>query len=194
MTKIEVKDREVPFRNNNKFILIGQSAAGKDWAVKKLQEEYGYPKLVSHTTRPPRPHEKNGYDYFFVENFDPEVDRWVEYRQYETVENGKPSTWYYWLVPEQVSQPNYIGILDYEGALQLIDWSYLNLGDRPTLVYVWASPQTLRQRASKRPGYEEAEFNRRLETDLAWEEDAMEIADIIIYNDKEENYETSTND
>lgn len=53
--KIELNKRNVPFRNEKQYIFIGQSAAGKDWMAQKLMEDWRYPKLISHTTRPPRP-------------------------------------------------------------------------------------------------------------------------------------------
>lgn len=185
---IHIKDRTAPYRNMNQFIFIGQSGAGKDWCLNKVREELGHPKLVSHTTRPPRPQEVDGVDYHFAATFDPEVDEWVEYREYKTIEDGEETTWFYWLAPSELKEKErYVGILDFEGSKQLTEWSYENLGRRPTLVYVWASPQTLRHRAEARDGFEEEEFNRRLAADLEWEESAMRVADIIIYNDTEEN-------
>lgn len=183
MTFIEEKPTRNPFRNEEQFIFIGQSGAGKDYILRRISDVLKYPKIVSHTTRPPRPHEVAGVDYHFAASFNPEVDPYVEYRQYETVENGQPTTWYYWLTPDELQKSNYLGILDYEGAKQLQSWSYEYLGFRPTFVYVWASNATLEERASQRPGYEEAEFKRRLAADLKWQGQAMRFSDIIIYND-----------
>lgn len=184
--RMEVKKIDTPFRNDNQVILIGQSAAGKDYVSGIMREASGFPKLVSHTTRPSRPGEKDGTDYYFKETFDPLVDEWVEYRKYETVQDGEEAVWYYWLDPTEARKEEYVGILDYEGARELRQWAYQEIGLRPTFVYVWASPQTLEKRASQREGFEEAEFKRRLETDLSWEKDAMKLADIIVYNDEEE--------
>ena len=83
---IHIKDRTAPFRNMNQYIFIGQSGAGKDWCLDKVHKELGYPKLVSHTTRPPRPQEVDGVDYHFAAAFDPEKDDWVEYREYKTID------------------------------------------------------------------------------------------------------------
>jgi len=51
-----------------KFIisLVGFSGTGKSLAAKILEEEFGIPKVVSCTTRKPRPGEKHGVDYYFV--------------------------------------------------------------------------------------------------------------------------------
>lgn len=187
--KIHIKPFRAPYRSESQWILIGQSAAGKDYILRKLCEEFGYPKLVSHTTRPPRPHEVDGVDYFFASHFDPETTPHVEYRRYETVENGEPAVWYYWLSPQQAQQNSYVGILDFEGSVQLRDWSYEYLGKRPIFVYVWASEDTLRRRAMKRPGFEELEFERRMQVDLGWEQDAINFVDVVFDNDEEENHE-----
>jgi len=50
------------------IILVGESASGKSTAEKILHNEYGYKKIISYTTRSPREGEKNGVDYFFVDD------------------------------------------------------------------------------------------------------------------------------
>lgn len=193
-TNLYIREGVFPFRDDRRFILVGQSAAGKDWVLGRLMEEYGYGKLVSCTTRPRRPHEVEGVDYYFKEKPPTMATPHAAHRTYTTVENGEEATWHYWLTPEEVARDTYIGILDYEGAKELIEWSYEFVGKRPTIVYVWASAETLRRRAEGRPGYEKEEFDRRLEIDLAWEEEAIRMADIVINNDKENKDETEINE
>lgn len=48
-----------------RIILAGPGASGKDFMRKRL-EERGMTYAVSYTTRPPRPGEKDGKDYFFL--------------------------------------------------------------------------------------------------------------------------------
>ena len=48
------------------FILSSPSGAGKTTLVKKIIKNKNYSVSISHTTRPPRPKEKNGKDYFFT--------------------------------------------------------------------------------------------------------------------------------
>jgi guanylate kinase len=51
------------------FVLSGPSGVGKSTLIKGIRQRVkniGY--SVSHTTRMPRPNEKNGADYFFVDN------------------------------------------------------------------------------------------------------------------------------
>lgn len=53
------------------IVLVGESASGKSSIEKYLVDNYGYEKIVSYTTRPPRKGEFDGIDYRFIneENF-----------------------------------------------------------------------------------------------------------------------------
>lgn len=53
-------------------IIIGRSGSGKTSVVNELVKNYGYNQLITDTTRPKRPEEKNGIDYNFKtqEEFD----------------------------------------------------------------------------------------------------------------------------
>lgn len=48
------------------IVLVGESASGKSSIEKNLVENYGYNKVISYTTRPPREGEVDGVDYHFV--------------------------------------------------------------------------------------------------------------------------------
>ena len=48
------------------IVLVGESASGKSSIEKYLVDNYGYSKVISYTTRNPRPNEVNGVDYHFV--------------------------------------------------------------------------------------------------------------------------------
>ena len=48
------------------IVLVGESASGKSSIEKYLVDNYGYNKIVSYTTRPPRKGEINGVDYHFI--------------------------------------------------------------------------------------------------------------------------------
>ena len=48
------------------FILSSPSGAGKTTLVKKIISNKNFLVSISHTTRSPRPNEKNGKDYFFT--------------------------------------------------------------------------------------------------------------------------------
>ena len=48
------------------FILSSPSGAGKTTLVKKNFKKQKFSVSISHTTRTPRPNEKDGKDYFFT--------------------------------------------------------------------------------------------------------------------------------
>lgn len=49
------------------LLLLGKTASGKD-TIRKVLLNRGMKPLISYTTRPPRDDEKNGVDYFFVDD------------------------------------------------------------------------------------------------------------------------------
>ena len=48
------------------FIISSPSGAGKTTLVKKISKNKNFFVSISHTTRLPRPNEKNGKDYYFI--------------------------------------------------------------------------------------------------------------------------------
>ena len=54
------------FKKGGLFILSSPSGAGKTTLVKKISKNKSYSVSISHTTRLPRPNEKNGKDYYFI--------------------------------------------------------------------------------------------------------------------------------
>ena len=54
------------FKKGGMFILSSPSGAGKTTLVKKISRNKNFSVSISHTTRPPRPNEKHGKDYYFV--------------------------------------------------------------------------------------------------------------------------------
>lgn len=51
---------------NTLITLTGPSGTGKSTLEKKLIEQHGFAKIISVTTRPPRPGEVDGVDYHFI--------------------------------------------------------------------------------------------------------------------------------
>ena len=54
------------FKKGGMFVLSSPSGAGKTTLVKKIISNKNFLVSISHTTRSPRPNEKNGKDYFFT--------------------------------------------------------------------------------------------------------------------------------
>ena len=81
------------------FVITAPSSAGKDSIVNKLKHKYHVP--TSFTTRPKRDYEVDGKDYHFITKEDflgMEINNEIlEYREYHTLLNGEPDTWYYGL-------------------------------------------------------------------------------------------------
>lgn len=50
------------------IVLCGESASGKSSIEKNLVDKFGFKKIVSYTTRPPRNGEVDGVDYHFTSN------------------------------------------------------------------------------------------------------------------------------
>ena len=54
------------FKRGGMFIISSPSGAGKTTLVKKISKNKNFFVSISHTTRSPRPNEKNGKDYYFI--------------------------------------------------------------------------------------------------------------------------------
>jgi guanylate kinase len=73
-------------RRGRLVIISGPSGSGKTSICRELEKDRRVKKSISVTTRPPRPQEKEGKDYFFVseEEFKKRIERgeFVEYARY----------------------------------------------------------------------------------------------------------------
>ena len=100
----------------NIFYIFGKSCSGKDTIKNEILKnedfckEYHIKDLVYYTTRPKRPGEENGKDYYFVdEEFYQSIDKskLFDDRAYET-EKG---TWRYFIFTDELDDfTNYVGI------------------------------------------------------------------------------------
>jgi guanylate kinase len=139
-----------------RVILVGKSAAGKDYARKICQQWLGLTYQVSYTTRPPRDEEQNGLDYFFVTETEfkdmIKQDLWFEY----VVFNG----WYYGTTCDQFDTPNSVFIMTPAGL------SHLSEHDRAeSLVLYFDIPLEYRQNRMYERGGNADSVERRLEAD-----------------------------
>ena len=147
------------------IILMGMSAVGKD-AIQRKLEESSLKRIVSTTTRPMRKGEKNGVDYYFVDDDTftaMQTDgKFVESRTYKTFQNGKPAVWRYAAPAVDCNERNWVIILDKNGADEYI----AHYGKEKCLtVLVKASDQIRKERAMKRGSFDLQEWNRRLVDD-----------------------------
>ena len=93
-----------------------------------------------------------------------EENAFIEYRKYNTLVNGEKDTWYYGIRKNNKynDNTNYIVVLDFEGARSFIN----HYGaDNCKLCYIYCDDEKRKQRAMKRPNFDETEWNRRSEDD-----------------------------
>ena len=102
------------------YILSSPSGAGKTTLVKKISKNRDFLVSVSHTTREPRPNEKNGKDYFFTsKNYFRKLIKKGEFLEYAKVFNN-----YYGssknLVTKKLKQgKNIVFDIDWQGTRQI---------------------------------------------------------------------------
>jgi len=101
-------------------IYFGKSASGKDYLTKQDVAK-GWRNFVTCTTRPPRPGEVDGVDYWFLSEKEflkrVETGDIFEYRKHSTTEGE----WFYGSCSQKVSQADYVGVLDINGVLAAIE-------------------------------------------------------------------------
>ena len=102
------------------YILSSPSGAGKTTLVKKIAKNNSFLVSISHTTRLPRPNEKNGKDYYFVSknNFKKLI------KKKEFLEHAKVFDNYYGsskkLVTEKLKEgKNIVFDIDWQGTRQI---------------------------------------------------------------------------
>ncbi len=108
------------FKKGGMFILSSPSGAGKTTLVKKISKNKNFLVSISHTTRLPRPNEKNGKDYYFISknNFKKLI------KKQEFLEHAKVFDNYYGssknLVIEKLKKgKNIIFDIDWQGTRQI---------------------------------------------------------------------------
>ncbi|MEJ2672254.1 MAG: guanylate kinase [Deltaproteobacteria bacterium] len=162
------------------FVITAPSGTGKTTLLKALMA--GDPRLrfsISYTTRPPRPGEIDGQDYFFVS---PEEFRrlqeagalveWVEQFGYEYGTSRK------WIFEEVESGADLVFDLDSRGAAAL-------KADFPQATLVFILPPSLTElerRLTERGNLSPDELNRRLANGRA-ELQEVERYDYLVIND-----------
>ena len=172
------------------LILLSPSSCGKDYILNKLVSDYNFKPLISHTSRPMRPKEKNGQDYYFVSDaqFKQMIDNdlFIEYRTYNTLVGNIPSTWYYGLDKQTIDEldiyKNYVTIFDVQGAKEFIEY----YGRDNCFVCMLKCDDKIREeRAKLRGGFSQEEWLRRLADDLTVfsDENTKGLIDHYITND-----------
>lgn len=118
------------------IVFAGEAASGKDYILNQCLEEFGWRKVISHTTRPIRDGEIDGRDYHFIsdtEFFKYEENRaLIETTSYKTTD----TVWHYGFHKDSIKGDGIkCMIMNPHGIKQLIDNGY---GDRMIIVRVRA--------------------------------------------------------
>lgn len=151
-------------KENKIYVLVGKSASGKDTIYRAVQEELKLIPIVSTTTRPMRPHEEEGREYFFISKEDFKErelqGEFIETRVYHTFQNGQQADWYYGISKDAIDleKGNHIVIVDLNGLRELRK-AFKN---SVVAIYIDVDDAERERRAIERGGFEKAEWRRRL--------------------------------
>ena len=111
------------------YLIVGPTCTGKDKIANYIVENFeGIKTITSTTSRPIRPKEKDGQEYYFITSDEFKKilaeDGFVEYRVYHTTVKGVPDTWYYGIEKSKVSDEdtNYVVVIDYKGAMEFAEY------------------------------------------------------------------------
>ena len=151
------------------IVITGKSSSGKNTVMDELVENYGLVNLVSHTTRPPRPNESNGYDYYFINKEDfinmNNKDLFIETREYKVNTEIGNDIWYYGLSKSELDITtilNKIVIVDMKGFHELAEY----IGrDNCFMLYLYCDDNIRKDRMISRGGMSPEEIDRRFKAD-----------------------------
>ena len=159
--------------------ICGKACSGKDYLLNEFVE-LGFKKIVSNTSRPPRPGEIDGVAYNFktAEDYFAVKDDCFHPREYH-VANGE--TWYYWFTNEEIDNAInddklHVNIADAECAIELRDKG-------AELLYIQTSTkERLRRYLKREEKSENPDYKEIIRRVLADEEDFDEAGLFDVYN------------
>ena len=160
--------------------VTGASASGKTTIVNRLIESNEKPKLnvlVSHTTRPMRPGEVNGVDYFFVSK--------DEFDKVDFVEKAEYAKEWYGTSRDEVTRKNalpgaVITVVDANGQRALKDI----YGSDVVSIFVRVNEDTLERRLRERDGHVRAAWRIMNMTRTKDHIPVIKDYDVIVDNDE----------
>lgn len=160
------------------IVLMGKTASGKDSVCREL-ERRGISRIITYTTRPIRPGEKDGVSYHFIseDEFMEKIDQgfFAEYKEYRVADG---SSWYYGSAANDYDTDDLktiiltpAGYRDMKNILQ----------GRSCTIYLYSNRSTIRKHLIER-GDNKFEADRRLEQDNMDFRGLEEEVDRIVYN------------
>lgn len=182
---------------NKIIVLIGATASGKDTILNQVIKFENVRPAISVTTRPLRENEKDGREYYFINNNEFDImknnNEFLETRKYFTLCDGKCSLWQYGMPKtEFVNLENNISkvlIVDYEGYKVLKNKliKELNYQENDIIsIYIDCSVKTRILRSLSRNGDDDSscyEMSRRILDDKDKVEIAKKDVDFVLINE-----------
>lgn len=156
------------------IVLVGESASGKSSIEKYLVDNYDYNKVVSYTTRQPRPNEVDGIDYHFVS-----VDEFLKLKEQGFfAETATYNMWYYGTAKEDCTDDK-IAVLTPHGLRQISKANGINV-----LSFYIDVPRRDRLIKILQRGDDIEEAYRRSLSDVGQFDGIEDEVDHVIYNAK----------
>lgn len=155
------------------IVLVGESASGKSSIEKYLVDWYEYKKIISYTTRSPRPNEVDGLDYHFIT-----VEQFKKLQEENFfAETAIYNNWYYGTAKEDCTDDK-IAVLTPHGLRQVskidginVKSFYINVPRRDRLIKILQRGDNIE------------EAYRRSLSDVGQFDGIGDEVDYIIYND-----------
>ena len=157
------------------IVLVGESCSGKTTLAEYIAENTNFEKLVTCTTRPIRPNEKDGVDYIFLST---EKFREME-RKNEFFETAKYNNWHYG-TPKTPFLTNKITVLSPPGLRKLKQRS--DISEPIVSIYLHISCRSRLIKALRR-GDDIEEAYRRSVSDVGMFDGIENEVDIVLDND-----------
>jgi guanylate kinase len=166
---------------NNIVIISGPAGSGKDVVIEKLKSLLPIERIITTTTRTPRPGEREGDPYYFLsrEAFEQGIAR-GDFVEYSVNENNE---WYGVTKTELERATNHQAL-----ALWRVDWkgvvSIKKLYPEIPAIYISAPLAVLEARLRARDiGRDEAYFTERMAYTREWQ-NHLDIYDYVVENEE----------
>lgn len=146
------------------FIICGAAGSGKTTVAGYLQEHFGMHRVITHTTRPPRPGERDGVDYYFESPATIKKRHLLEKVSYDGAEYGSS---YEGLEAGWQKGQNDVIVLDTKGAATYRQ----KLGQRAVIIFLTVSnldvlAERMAQRGDQRGALDSRLKSREYQRDL----------------------------
>ncbi|MCT8388837.1 guanylate kinase [Leuconostoc holzapfelii] len=131
-------------KENKVFVITGATGVGKTTIARYLQDNFRMPRVITHTTRPPRDREINGVAYYFEDDASFEKNHYLERVNYAGAQYGSS---YEGLQRAWDKHPFITIVLDTAGAITYAR----ELGEQAVIIFVTVtSPDVLVERVQVR--------------------------------------------